>query len=1124
MLSEIPPHEKIRFRRSDIASLDDLPSAIPPEPAFKWKRGPVRFLKLVSGAAVALLILSGVLAGAVIGGFGDERLRVEAEKLLIAMAGDKMSPSIGATGVAFDGLRGLSIDVLQAALAQNDTQAEIARIGQTRFSLRFAPLLRGAVEFGGVRISDARIDLGALPSNEAQLGPPFFDERGILDADATMATILGAVGQFATTFSAGGVDRVEFENIEIALPSRQGEVLRIVNAVVGRADAGSLELQADIEAAGRRATLSGTAKTTRDGDKIETFAVTLNAPLPPDAEPDDHLFGAAEITLAGADGAEGNRFTLATRIQDARLPLGRQGLRADVSLDLTTLEGADKVEINRLHVARHRSLWAFHGAVGPLPRGAAADGDPAYRFELVSDGSTSAPDDSPEPALRIFARVAGTFDRLARQLEISEIGARTGAGEVRGNAQVTLEPGKTAGVAFNLDVENVPVAHAKQLWPVFAAPPARNWVLNNVFGGQVREGSIGMKVPSGRLGNGIPLGEEEVWGSFAIDHTRFDVVGRIPAVRDAFGTVEFQGTNVDIALASGTAYSPSGRTVDGANGRLEIRNAHIKPVIGKLDIEVKGDADAVLELARYEPIAVGRFIDLSPDELSGSVSGKVVADIPLQRGIPLDTLDWRVALKYEDLTLSREFEGQRVAEATGSIVVDPKSAVIDAKAKLNGAQATLNLVEPLGADKSRRTRKVAMVMDDGARQAIAPGLDALLSGPARVELEDASGQTREISIGLDRATLSLPWVGWSKGSGVPATAAFAMEKDGNRLALSDFRLEGETFGATGALSLVGGSLERARFPSARLNRGDDFSVDVQAKGRGYAVTIRGKSLDVRSPIKLHLKDAGGGSAGGGASGNASVSVDLQVETLTGFHGERLRDVKLNYSGRGSQTDLLELSAITANGRPVGFRDVRDGDTRRVSMSSTDAGAVLRFLDIYEHMEGGSIELSLAGQGNGPLTGRVDAQDFWVVDEPRLASIVSTAPQGDSRSLNQAVKGQIDTQRVHFERGYSTIVKSTGSLTLDRGVLRGPLIGMTFQGALYDQNGNIALTGTFMPAYGLNRIFGEIPLIGQVLGNGRDRGLIGITFKLAGKADQPQLQINPLSVIAPGIFRSVFEFR
>src|SRR5690606_916777 len=103
------------------------------------------------------------------------------------------------------------------------------------------------------------------------------------------------------------------------------------------------------------------------------------------------------------------------------------------------------------------------------------------------------------------------------------------------------------------------------------------------------------------------------------------------------------------------------------------------------------------------------------------------------------------------------------------------------------------------------------------------------------------------------------------------------------------------------------------------------------------------------------------------------------------------------------------------------------------------------------------------------------------------------------SLNQAVRGSIDTNRVQFERGFAEIVKAPGGLALDRGILRGPLIGVSFQGTLYDANGYMAMTGTFMPAYGLNRIFGEIPLIGQVLGNGRDRGLIGITFRLAGKA-------------------------
>jgi hypothetical protein len=31
------------------------------------------------------------------------------------------------------------------------------------------------------------------------------------------------------------------------------------------------------------------------------------------------------------------------------------------------------------------------------------------------------------------------------------------------------------------------------------------------------------------------------------------------------------------------------------------------------------------------------------------------------------------------------------------------------------------------------------------------------------------------------------------------------------------------------------------------------------------------------------------------------------------------------------------------------------------------------------------------------------------------------------------------------------------------------------------DGRIDMTGTFMPAYGVNRLFGELPLIGALLG-------------------------------------------
>src|SRR5690606_37895730 len=151
--------------------------------------------------------------------------------------------------------------------------------------------------------------------------------------------------------------------------------------------------------------------------------------------------------------------------------------------------------------------------------------------------------------------------------------------------------------------------------------------------------------------------------------------------------------------------------------------------------------------------------------------------------------------------------------------------------------------------------------------------------------------------------------------------------------------------------------------SARLNRGDDFSVDISAKGKGYAISVRGKSADVRSVVKLYTTMSG--SDGGGSSGGTrSINLDVQLDAVTGFHGETLRNVRVVYAGTGSRTDRLEFSAITASGRPVAYVDTLQGGQRRIDMTSTDAGAVLRFLDFYEYMRGGEIALALGSRGDG----------------------------------------------------------------------------------------------------------------------------------------------------------------
>src|SRR5262249_5694235 len=67
-----------------------------------------------------------------------------------------------------------------------------------------------------------------------------------------------------------------------------------------------------------------------------------------------------------------------------------------------------------------------------------------------------------------------------------------------------------------------------------------------------------------------------------------------------------------------------------------------------------------------------------------------------------------------------------------------------------------------------------------------------------------------------------------------------------------------------------------------------------------------------------------------------------------------------------------------------------------------------------------------------------------------------------------------------------------------------------------------LRGTLVPLYGPNNLLGQLPIVGLFLG-GEKEGLVGITYQVVGKPGNPVLRINPISALAPGILRKVFEF-
>ena len=85
------------------------------------------------------------------------------------------------------------------------------------------------------------------------------------------------------------------------------------------------------------------------------------------------------------------------------------------------------------------------------------------------------------------------------------------------------------------------------------------------------------------------------------------------------------------------------------------------------------------------------------------------------------------------------------------------------------------------------------------------------------------------------------------------------------------------------------------------------------------------------------------------------------------------------------------------------------------------------------------------------------------------------------------------------------------------------MGASAQGHIRKADGRLDIGGTIIPAYALNAALSEIPLLGDLLTGGKGEGMFGVTYALRGSRRDPEVLFNPVSAIAPGIFRRLFDF-
>ncbi len=327
--------------------------------------------------------------------------------------------------------------------------------------------------------------------------------------------------------------------------------------------------------------------------------------------------------------------------------------------------------------------------------------------------------------------------------------------------------------------------------------------------------------------------------------------------------------------------------------------------------------------------------------------------------------------------------------------------------------------------------------------------------------------------------------------------------------------------ARGSASLNGeGAFERADLTALKLSPGDDMRVQAERSGNGYRLTVRGAVADAR-PFLRNL--TGPDAKGGRDASPKDVEADVSLGILTGFNGEALTNasVKVSLRGRDIRSGRI-LGKFTGAPFSAQITQGERGGTS-IAIETLDAGSALRFADIYKRMYGGRLVMSSA-LNDGPQPGSVQIRNFSLRNEPALSSIVAQGPANsevvDARGRKYVVQNTAND--VEFDRLRAIFTRTGSRIDISDAAISNPAMGFTMTGFLDTAKERTDINGTFVPLYGLNNVVAQLPILGQLLGGGRNEGLFALNFRVSGRLAKPDVSVNPLSALAPGILRKLFS--
>ncbi len=721
--------------------------------------------------------------------------------------------------------------------------------------------------------------------------------------------------------------------------------------------------------------------------------------------------------------------------------------------------------------------------------------------------------DADRPPL-IFNRIAIglRFDTDKRRVLLTQADISNGEIGIAGTGSIDY----SAAPRLTLGFAGTPMSASalKRMWPVLIVPEVREWVIERVERGSIQRIEVGVNSPVRNLSRrGPPIPDDGLAVNIVASGVTLHPVDELPSVRDADLKAHVTGRTATVTIGQAASDTPAGRKLNITDFVFEVPDMAPKPAPARVKFRIDGPVPAAAEVLASDRLSEFSGTLVDPNASKGTVSAVVTLGMPIKRELTKADTTYAITADLSGFAADKLVMNQKLEANTLKVIANNAGYQVKGDVKINGQAAALDYRKPSEGDADI---KLQAVLDDASRARLGLDLGPAVSGAVPLKLTGKiGGDSSRMGIEADLTSLKLDNIlpGWVKLPGKSSRAVFNVVQKAQSTRLEDIVIDGGGVSIKGSIEVdQNGDLMNANFPTYSPSEGDKAMLKAERGPDGVVkLTMRGEVFDGRG----FLKSAMSGKEADAKSKikNVDFDMDLKLGAVAGHFGEALRSVDCKISRRNGVIRNFALSGKLGRDTPL-TGDLRGRAQGRdvIYVETNDAGAFLRFTDTYSKVIGGRLQLAMDPPTVEPSAkeGLINVFDFTVKGEASLDRVAAGGPATVQNGIA-------------FSRMRAEFSRQNGQFTIKEGVVKGPTIGATIEGSIDYPGNQVRMSGTFVPIYGLNNMFGQIPIVGLFLGGGSNEGLFGITYEVVGTPGTPVLRVNPISAMAPGVLRKIFEF-